>query len=54
MNCKERPFPVDDPAPESAATGLPLLRSWKAVYLFVLASFVLWVALLIALTKLFS
>ena len=45
---------VESPAPEPENPGLPLLRSWKAVYLFVLASFVLWVALLIALTKLFS
>ena len=39
---------------ESEETGLPLLRSWKAVYLFVVGSFVLWVALLIALTEIFS
>jgi len=35
-------------------TGLPLLRSWKAVYLFVLGSLVLWVALLTVLTRMFS
>jgi len=39
---------------ESEETGLPFFRSWKSVYLFVLGSFVFWVALLIALTKIFS
>jgi hypothetical protein len=37
-----------------AATGLPLLRSWRAVYWFVLAVFVVWVALLAALSRVFS
>jgi hypothetical protein len=41
-------------ARETEATGLPFFRSWKSVYLFVLASFVLWVALLIALTEFFA
>ncbi len=39
---------------ESEETGLPFFRSWKRVYLFVLGSFVLWVALLVALTRMFS
>jgi hypothetical protein len=39
---------------ESEETGLPLLHSWKAVYLFVVGSFVLWVVLLIVLTGMFS
>jgi len=38
----------------SHETGLPLLHSWKAVYVFVLFTFALWLALLIALTKYFS
>jgi len=43
------------PAPDNdEATGLPLLRSWKGVYWFVVVTFVLWVALLIALTEAFS
>jgi len=58
--------PSDDktPGPESAApgpaesdqrrTGLPGLRTWPAVYVFVLAVFALWVGLLIALSKVFS
>jgi hypothetical protein len=41
-------------ARETEETGLPFFRSWKSVYLFVLGSFVFWVALLIALTKIFS
>ena len=39
---------------ETEETGLPFFRSWKSVYLFVLGSFVLWIALLVALTKYFS
>ena len=39
---------------EAEDTGLPFFRSWKSVYLFVLASFVLWIALLMALTKAYS
>jgi hypothetical protein len=35
-------------------TGLPFLRSWRAVYAFVLATFALWVGLLIALSRMFS
>ncbi len=36
--------------PDDSVTGLPLLRTWGAVYAFVLAVFVLTVALLTALT----
>ena len=42
------------PCVDSDETGLPVLHSWKTLYLFVLASFALWIALLIALTKSFS
>jgi hypothetical protein len=42
------------PNHETEGTGLPFFRSWKSVYLFVLATFAVWVALLIALTKAFS
>ena len=34
--------------------GLPDLRSWKAIYLIVFGTFLLWVALLTALTHFFS
>jgi hypothetical protein len=40
---------VEDPT----ATGLPVFHTWRGVYLFVLGSFVLWVALLFALTMMF-
>jgi hypothetical protein len=39
---------------ETEQTGLPLFHSWKGVYLFVLATFIFWVALLVALTKIFA
>ncbi len=35
-------------------TGLPGLRTWPAVYALVLATFALWVGLLIALSRMFS
>ncbi|HEX3800792.1 MAG TPA: hypothetical protein VH413_19010 [Verrucomicrobiae bacterium] len=38
-------------ARESEETGLPWPHTWKAVYLLVIGSFILWVALLIALTN---
>ena len=41
-------------ARETEETGLPFFRSWKNVYLFVLGSFVFWIALIVALTKMFS
>jgi len=40
--------------PENEITGLPLLHSWPAVYMFVLAVFILWVALLFAFELIFS
>ena len=43
------PAPVDD-----RVTGLPLLRTWRAVYIFVVVAFVIWVALLTALERVFS
>jgi hypothetical protein len=41
--------PIDD-----RATGLPLLRTWRAVYVFVVVAFLTWVALLTALERVFS
>jgi hypothetical protein len=35
-------------------TGLPWFRTWRGVYVFVIGCFVLWVALLFALTRIFS
>ncbi len=42
--------PAIEPPPDDAVTGLPFLRTWRAVYAFVLAAFALTLALLIALT----
>jgi hypothetical protein len=39
---------------EEEPTGLPGLRTWRAVYIVVLAAFAAWVALLAALTGAFS
>jgi hypothetical protein len=50
----KRPAATESSAPESEETGLPFFHSWKSVYIFVLVTFIFWVALLIALTKMFS
>ena len=42
------------PAAPPDQPGLPLFRTWRSVYLLVLASFALWVGLLTLLTELFS
>jgi hypothetical protein len=39
---------------ESQSTGLPLLRTWRAVYLFVLIVFVVLVVLMVALERVFQ
>jgi len=41
-------------ATEENSTGLPWPKSWKGAYFLVLGSFVLWLALLIALTESFT
>ena len=46
-----RPEPNELP---DEATGLPGVRSWRAVYLIVFGTFLLWVMLLTALTRVFS
>ncbi len=45
---------VPEPGVDQEGTGLPALRTWRAVYFFVFAAFVAWVVLLAALTKAFS
>ena len=40
--------------PETDETGLPWLRTWNQVYLLVIIHFVIWIALLVALTDFFS
>jgi hypothetical protein len=42
------------PEPKDDATGLPGLRTWRAVYAFVLIAFAVWIGLLIALERMFS
>jgi len=57
---KEDTAPIDEAPPHPAGagaeepTGLPWLRSWKAVYWFVFGCFVVCVVLLTALTVLYS
>jgi hypothetical protein len=51
-----QPDPAPTPPPDAAeaeTTGLPGLRTWRAVYFVVLGSFVLWVVLLFALGVVF-
>jgi hypothetical protein len=48
------PAATEPSARETEETGLPIFRSWKSVYLFVLGSFILWVGLLVALTEIFA
>lgn len=44
--------PPDDVG--EATTGLPWLRSWRGVYVFVFGSFLTWVVLLVVLKAVFS
>ena len=44
---------LENPPPDDA-TGLPLLRTWPAVYAFVLAAFLLLVILLTLLTRAYA
>ena len=37
-----------------ATTGLPGMRTWRAVYFVVFGTFVLWIVLLTMLTRFFS
>ncbi len=46
--------PNQSGAPDGEMTGLPGLRTWRSVYLLVVAVFVVWVALLVALARIFS
>ena len=43
-----------EPVQNNEATGLPWFHSWRGIYVFVFGCFVLWVALLFALTRIFS
>ena len=46
------PWKARDPGDE--ATGLPWLKSWASVYVFVTGCFVTWVVLLVVLELVFS
>jgi hypothetical protein len=48
------PAVVEPPVPEAEGTDLPWFHSWRGVYIFVFGCFILWVALLFALTIIFS
>lgn len=51
----DNPGSVEPPSQAQAErTGLPGLRTWRGVYLFVFGCFVLWVLLLLALTLSYS
>lgn len=45
---------MNHPASDNETTGLPVLRTWGAVYWFVLVAFVVMVGLLTVLTRVFS
>jgi hypothetical protein len=46
---------MKSPTPQPANdTGLPGFRTWRSVYFFVLASFVIWIGLLMALSWMFE
>jgi hypothetical protein len=45
---------TDEPKPSDETTGLPGLRTWRGVYVFVLVTFAVWILLLLLLTKAFS
>jgi hypothetical protein len=50
-----KPTPIDAPPDgREELTGLPGLRTWRGVYIFVFGCFILWVVLLVALTVLYS
>lgn len=49
MNSRENPAE----SAEIENTGIPGLRSWRSVYIVVLASLFVWVALLVGLTQAF-
>ncbi len=42
---------IDTDSSEEKTTGLPWPRTWNGAYLFVFATFVIWILLLVALTE---
>ena len=43
-----------EPKPNDDTTGFPGVRTWRGVYVVVLVTFVIWIGLLIALTRAYS
>jgi hypothetical protein len=43
-----------EPNPNDERTGFPSLRTWRGVYIFVMVTFALWIALLLWLTRAYS
>jgi len=39
---------------DEKSTGLPALPTWPLVYIFVMATFILWIVLLLALSRAFT
>lgn len=39
---------------DDSDTGLPLLRTWRGVYVFVFGVFVLWIVLLTVFSRMFA
>jgi len=52
--CPQHQASVSEEAADGEPTGLPWFRTWHRVYLCVLGVFILWVALLTALTMIFA
>jgi hypothetical protein len=49
-----QPVPHEPPPPEAATPDVPGLRSWRAVYVFVVVAFVVMVLLLDVFTRAFA
>ena len=45
---------MTEPESNDAQTGLPGLRTWRGVYLFVLGTFIAWTVLLVVLSRMYS
>ena len=54
MNAHDVGMTQQPPAENEADTGLPRLRTWRSVYVFVLVAFCVWVGSLLLLQSLFS